>query len=265
MVSQHVLYEKIANNKIKLAHRGYTKDYQENTLLACNDAINNKNIDGFEIDVTITNDDVLVLFHDNDLKRLFKNNDSEINNLNFDQINNLFIKDDINIKKIYNQEIKICTLEKLIDFIDLIPNFNKIINIEFKYDKTDLSKIESLVNKTYVLVKKYLNNIYFTSFNRLIVDYLFDNFKNKVMMGMIIHTEENLHNYLLNEKKLDILIVNKHINPKYFGIAKEKNYILGIYTYNSYYYQNSKNNINNIDSEIIVNNDIDIIIFDQLD
>jgi glycerophosphoryl diester phosphodiesterase len=265
MVSQHLLYEKIANKKIKLAHRGYTKNYQENTLLACTSAINNNRIDGFEIDITITNDDILVLFHDSDLKRLFKNNKSKINDLNFSEVNNLFIKDDISIKKMYSRKTKICTLKRLIEFIDQIPKFNKIINIEFKYDKTDISKIKLLVNKTYILVKKYLNNIYFTSYNKLIVDYLVNNYKNDLMIGIIINEEEELCQYLKKEKELEILIINKNIRSTYFRQAIEKKYILGIYTYNSYYYQDSKNNINDIDKNIIKDNNIDIIIFDKLD
>ena len=41
-----------------IAHRGYTKNFQENTIEAFQDAINNKNIYGVELDVMQTYDKI---------------------------------------------------------------------------------------------------------------------------------------------------------------------------------------------------------------
>jgi glycerophosphoryl diester phosphodiesterase len=53
-----------------LAHRGLVTEYQENTLPAIQSAIDNKCCDGTEFDVFLTKDNKVVLFHDENLKRL---------------------------------------------------------------------------------------------------------------------------------------------------------------------------------------------------
>ena len=58
------------NTPLILAHRGLVTLYQENTLSAINEAIERKKCDGCEFDVFLTQDEKLVLFHDEDLKRV---------------------------------------------------------------------------------------------------------------------------------------------------------------------------------------------------
>jgi glycerophosphoryl diester phosphodiesterase len=53
-----------------LAHRGLVTEYQENTLPAIQSAIDNQCCDGTEFDVFLTKDNKVVLFHDENLKRL---------------------------------------------------------------------------------------------------------------------------------------------------------------------------------------------------
>ena len=48
---------------IKLAHRGYSEKYPENTMIAFVEAIEG-NFDGIETDVHLTKDNRLVLIHD---------------------------------------------------------------------------------------------------------------------------------------------------------------------------------------------------------
>ncbi len=53
-----------------LAHRGLVTEYQENTLPAIQRAIDNQYCNGAEFDVFLTKDNKVVLFHDENLKRL---------------------------------------------------------------------------------------------------------------------------------------------------------------------------------------------------
>ena len=53
-----------------LAHRGLVTEYQENTLAAIQSAIDDPHCDGTEFDVFLTKDNKVVLFHDENLKRL---------------------------------------------------------------------------------------------------------------------------------------------------------------------------------------------------
>jgi len=53
-----------------LAHRGLVTEYQENTLAAVEAAIDSQYCNGTEFDVFLTKDNKVVLFHDENLKRL---------------------------------------------------------------------------------------------------------------------------------------------------------------------------------------------------
>ncbi len=53
-----------------LAHRGLVTEYQENTLPAIQGAIDNPYCNGTEFDVFLTKDHKVVLFHDENMKRL---------------------------------------------------------------------------------------------------------------------------------------------------------------------------------------------------
>ncbi len=55
---------------IILGHRGFSKKYPENTILSFSKAIE-AGADGIELDVRLTKDNVPVVFHDEDLSRLF--------------------------------------------------------------------------------------------------------------------------------------------------------------------------------------------------
>ncbi len=53
-----------------LAHRGLVTEFQENTLPAIQSAVDNQYCNGAEFDVFLTKDNKVVLFHDENLKRL---------------------------------------------------------------------------------------------------------------------------------------------------------------------------------------------------
>ncbi|GMQ58127.1 glycerophosphodiester phosphodiesterase [Vallitalea sediminicola] len=69
------------------AHRGSSKEAPENTLAAIKKAINNK-ADFVEIDVQVTKDGKVVLFHDENLKRI-TGLDKDLYNVNYDEIKKL--------------------------------------------------------------------------------------------------------------------------------------------------------------------------------
>lgn len=101
------------------AHRGSTKNVPENTMQSINEAISLK-ADFAEIDVHLTKDNIVVLSHDNNIKRL-TGQKGRINNLTFKEL----------------KEKKIIYKNKKYDFIDLktvLENVeNKIkLNIELK-------------------------------------------------------------------------------------------------------------------------------------
>ena len=54
---------------LNLAHRGFSGKYPENTMIAFQKAFE-VGADGIELDVQLTNDGTVVIFHDDTLERL---------------------------------------------------------------------------------------------------------------------------------------------------------------------------------------------------
>lgn len=119
-----------------MAHRGSTKNSAENTLESINEAIHN-GAEFAEIDVVLTKDNVVVLSHDHNLKRL-TGKKVNIENLNFEELKNYKIIDEKNSKE-YN-------------FIDLKTVLEKTsgkikLNIELKPFKNNEKNLAKEVTK----------------------------------------------------------------------------------------------------------------------
>lgn len=69
---------------IKLAHRGYSEKYPENTMIAFVEAIEG-NFDGIETDVHLTKDNRLVLIHDEKINRT-SNGKGYVKDLTYDEL-----------------------------------------------------------------------------------------------------------------------------------------------------------------------------------
>lgn len=138
-----------------LAHRGsYVKgDIPENTLPAFERAIE-LGADGFEIDVRMTRDGQLLVYHDSSLIRFF-NSSQKIRKLRLEDLKQLRFKSET-----HPERINIPTLD------ELLANLNKkfLINIEVKKDKVDY---ELLAGKLYEIITKFDfgDNVWISSFD----------------------------------------------------------------------------------------------------
>ncbi len=90
---------------IKIAHRGFTKSFPENTIEAFQAAIDN-NFDAIELDIQFSKDGHAIVFHDENLSRLTANF-AEVNDLTLPELKEL------RIDKIYS----IPTLAEVLEFI----------------------------------------------------------------------------------------------------------------------------------------------------
>lgn len=139
---------------IKLAHRGYSDKYPENTMLAFKAAIDG-NFDGVETDVQLTKDNRLVLIHDEKINRT-SNGKGYVKDYTYEQLcqfNFNYRFDGI--------EAKIPLLEELLDYC---IGKDVILNIEIKTDKIQYPDIEQM---TYDLIKEkgLLSKTIFSSFH----------------------------------------------------------------------------------------------------
>lgn len=125
---------------VNYAHRGASEYTPENTLLAFNLGIY-MGANGIETDVQLTKDDILVLFHDNTLKRV-TGQEGKIADYTFDELQEFFV-----IKNDYK--------DKILKFEDFLKHFyfrDITFAIELKQRGTAKKTID-LLNK-YNLCKK---------------------------------------------------------------------------------------------------------------
>lgn len=110
------------------AHRGSSHKYIENTLAAFKQAIDDR-AEGIELDVQRTKDGILVVYHDENLKRLTGVN-KYVRDLTWDEIQKLTLSTSKKLsvaKKLLDKQIP--SLEAV---LKLMKNTNLVINIELK-------------------------------------------------------------------------------------------------------------------------------------
>lgn len=142
LILSKVLSLHLNNRFLKIAHRGYSSCYKDNSLISFNKAIEN-NFDMIEMDIQLSKNNDIIIHHDK-------------------YIEDIKVKD-ITTKKL-KQKYNIITLD---DFFQKI-NYNNIkINFDIKGDEQEI--IEKLLQ---VLMIYNVNTslIYISSFNREILN-----------------------------------------------------------------------------------------------
>lgn len=145
-------YAKEKMKKVKIwAHRGCSMAYPENTLAAFAAAAKLPGITGIELDVQLTKDGVVVVFHDENVKRV-TNGTENIVTYTLAQLKELDIKkkNDIAEDDFFQ---KIPTLDEVLCLLKpyCIQN-GLLINIELK---TGVVRYEGIEESTVSIVKKY--------------------------------------------------------------------------------------------------------------
>ena len=192
-----------------IAHRGVTRNDQENTLPAYHQAFS-EGADGLEIDVRLSKDKKPIIFHDEDTSRLFKKN-LEIKNTTF-----------FELKALGNNENRIPLLDEVLDFL---PQ-NKECFIEIKSDANTVPFLDKLriekknitflsfdKNVVLALKKRFPNKLVFQSFHMLQIERygikkILEFYKNGNSDGLSIDIR-GLSNKTIDkilEKKIDLII-----------------------------------------------------------
>ena len=201
--------EAISEDKISwiketpIAHRGlHTKDIPENSLSAFENAL--KNNYAIELDVQFTKDKEVVVFHDENLKRM-TNDTRNIEDVNYDELKNL---------RLGNTNEIIPTLEEVLELVD-----SKVaILIEIK----DCKDYIELSEKTYEILKGYEGNYAIQSFNPFILEW-YKNNASEVVRGQLSGTftegSESLNSF--EKFVLKNMLLNFKSNPNYIGYELE--------------------------------------------
>lgn len=210
----------------KLAHRGYSGKYPENTMIAFEKALE-KGFDGIETDVHMTLDGYLVLCHDESIDRT-SNGTGYIKDMTLEQLRAYSFSN----KTKYQQKIPL-----LKDLLLLIKDKDVLLNIELK---TDCFHYEGLEKKVYDLVKEIgvekqvlYSSFYLPSLLKIreidkdvYIGYLFENDIEKKNEELLDYQFKFAHPdiCLLNDENL-LFYQQNHIELAVWTIKSEEQYL----------------------------------------
>lgn len=188
---------------IKLAHRGYSAKYPENTMIAFQKAYE-KGFDGVETDVQMTQDGELVLIHDEKINRT-STGKGYVKDFTFKELRQF------NFHYKADGFYEIPTLKELLTFIKGKDFF---VNIEIKTDVIEYLDIERKVVEM-VHDMKLENQILYSSFHLESVIRL-KKLDQLAYVGYLIEYNYNKHRRLLDKYHITA------IHPKYHYLNEEK-------------------------------------------
>ena len=222
-----MLYAKILNNKkelIYLGHRGAPQKHKENTIKSFKAAID-LGADGVELDVRLTQDKKLIVFHDRTIQDI-KGKQYFINRTKYKDIQEKF-------KENYNQ--KTCLLEEVLETI----NKDKIINIEIKKESIKKSTLEtSVVNE--IEKRNAYDQIIVSSFNYFVLQRI-KKLNSKIKLAFLWgNHKQRAENYqsLISKIKPAFLHLDYNIATASKVLwAHKNNMFVNIYTVNKIYHR----------------------------
>ena len=191
-----------------IAHRGVHNniDIPENSIKAFKKALDNKY--NIEFDIHVTKDNKLVVFHDDNLKRMTGLN-KKIEDLTLDEIRSL---------KLLNTNERIPLFKEVLDLV----NGKVLLDIEIKNTK----KIKLVCDLVLKELNNYSGDIILKSFNPLIVRYL--KRKSNYKVGILISKKKkNINSFvdkiLINISRYDFIAIDKRLfNYKYYNKYNKK-------------------------------------------
>lgn len=184
-------------NSRYIAHRGIFDNINvpENTIESFKKAIELNY--PFELDVQSTNDDKIVVFHDNNLKRL-TNIDKNINDCSYNEIKSLKLLNTRNYIPLFSDVLK-------------LNNDKVLIIVEIKATK----KRKKVINQVFQLLNNYHNYI-IQSDDPKIIRYVRKNYPD-VISGFLVHYDyKNLFLNLLLKSSL----ILKYTRCNFVSISK---------------------------------------------
>lgn len=221
---EHVLDQ--CETLLNIAHRGFSGKYPENTLLSFTKAME-ENVNMIELDITLSQDGEIIVFHDSTLLRVSGLN-KHIRDLPLDKIH------DLEVGSWMHSEFEGLKVPKLTDVFEIIDEFT-LINIEIKHEASSFIH-RKLEIKLLSLIKAYKmeRQVIISSFNPMIVNRI-RKLEPRVSTAYLI--TQNMNSfliYLLSTINARFVHVDfKYLNQKNIKKIKEANLKIMTYTLNS--------------------------------
>lgn len=181
------LHQRNINAGVKIwAHRGCSYEYPENTLPAFKAACELPGITGIELDIQLTRDGQIVVFHDEMVDRV-TNESGNVKDFTLEELKKLRFWN--SGRKEYAQDVSIPTMEEVLQLVKPFSEKNGIkINIELKNSKVSYENMEEKILK---LVNEYgmKDFIIYSSFNENSLK-LLKQLDNAVLTGVLAYEFE---------------------------------------------------------------------------
>lgn len=141
-----------------IAHRGYSGLYPENTMLSFQKAVE-AGCDEIELDVQLTKDNVLVIIHDESIKRT-TDGEGLVRKYTFEELQKF------NTAELQKKEFDFLPIPSFEEYLAWVKTTNVTTNIELKNSKFYYTNLEK---KVIDLLTSYemLDKVMFSSFNHL--------------------------------------------------------------------------------------------------
>lgn len=199
----------------KIAYRGYSDIFKNNSLSSFY-STNNNNIDIIKLDIQLTKDNKIIIFHDT-------------------FIENKFVKD-MNYQEIITFHPDIITLDTFFEKIDYIK-----INIYLDIKGSDFICV--FLHKILMQLNDF-QKILIGSFNTLIINKMY-NFNNNYNLGLITENvlDNNILYYYINEYNLAFVCFHwTALNHTSINFLHSKKVLVFTYTCNNHIFKSFINN-----------------------
>ena len=144
------------------AHRGFSGNYPENTMLAFRKAVETEGCDGIELDVHLSKDGEIVIIHDERVDRTCVNNTGLVKDMTLEELQ----KCDVSFK--FAGQCEPQYIPTLREYFELVKDTHIVTNIEIKTSNYEYHGIEQ---KVYDLIMEYglKDKIIISSFNHFTI------------------------------------------------------------------------------------------------
>ena len=189
---------------LKIAHRGYTKCHEDNTLCAFNDAIYH-NFDMIEIDIQLDKNNTIIIMHDIHIDFNF------VENMTYNEI-----------KELYPGTLLLSTFFEQFDYSA----------IKLYFDLKGNNKLAKILHNFVMQNKINIDNIWFASFNMHHIRFL-QNANKNYKLGFITdnnYTIEMMEN-IISKHNIDFVCFHwLMLNSQCIEFLKSKNIMTFVYT-----------------------------------
>lgn len=230
---------------LTIAHRGVfnNKNIPENSILAFKTAL--KENYPIEFDIQMTKDNKLIVFHDDNLKRM-TGKDIIVSEVDYKDIKNMYL---------LKTKQKIPTFKEVLKLV----NGKVLLDIEIKTTK----RKKEIVNKVLEELESYKGEVLLKSFDPIIMKKIKRKTKKKYTIGLLIddHYDKKIINFIfkkglpLKYLRPNFIAVNKKMLNKFYYYKMSKKYNIFIWTVTSHiqkeHYKKEYNNINFICNNLL--------------